>query len=360
MDWHGNFEMDVGHLAYGWQKGGGQAETVYDWRGRFVLGPVLTHPFADNLFVRVTGQPVAWIREDYQLYQVNVDDVYAQIGRIGTWDLMAGRFLTWRVFRKGLGFDLYTLEENGTRVDQDVSAEAGWFPRTYEVNTIFMRDSFGTNPVPQGRAAFHYYPTAWSGIEAVGTYGRLRTGGDVLGGRLAAGLKIPFISLLGGTEYVIWNSAFATPNEDPKPDSAAGSLHATYGFGGSIGLNPWRWLEIVGDYAYRKAEYSDGSRVYLSDRMTSWGGYLQVDPLLAYAGRSILIAGVSFFHTEFLDSNDLFQQHEQMAGYLVHPLGFNNAVVKLVFARAAGRQDSGGQITESMMYSVRFRFAFYY
>jgi hypothetical protein len=112
LEWHGNLELDGGYVKYSWA-GAFVPESVYDSRGRFVLGPMLTQTLGNDYFLRVTGQVVAWVREIYGIYQINADDVYVQVGKQGLWDFMAGRFLTWRVFRKGLGFDLYTLEDTG-------------------------------------------------------------------------------------------------------------------------------------------------------------------------------------------------------------------------------------------------------
>jgi hypothetical protein len=129
LDWHGNLELDDGYVKYSWDKASFHPVTVLDSRGRFVLGPMLTHDLGHsllghNLFLRLTGQFVAWAREvpGGQHYQINADDVYVQVGHQGLWDFMVGRFLTWRVFRKGLGFDLYTLEDTGARPEWIFSA----------------------------------------------------------------------------------------------------------------------------------------------------------------------------------------------------------------------------------------------
>ena len=314
---------------------------------------MLTHDFGNGNFLRVTGQVVAWVREDYNFYQINADDVYAQIGKKGVWDVMAGRFLTWRVFRKGLGFDLYTLEDTGARTKPNFADQSGWYSHMYEVNTIFMRDSFGSTPVPAGRVALHYYPSSWSGIELVGSYGRLQSGGNVAGGRIAAGIQQKYFNALGGAEYEHW----APPQQIGGPDPATGSFIAcdkcgvanAYGAGGSaaLTLNP---VEFVLDAAYRKFDSWNGqvTSVLTSSKTTSFGGYLQLD------------AG-GLFRTEFLDNDKLFQRHWQAAGYIAYPLGFNNAVVKLVLSKATGYQTHRDDpVLDSDMYSLRLRFAFYY
>jgi hypothetical protein len=373
LEWHGNFEMDIGQVRYSFSKDSLVPEKVYDWRGRFVFGPMWTHKLGDHYFLRVTGQPVAWIREDYQIYQINVDDVYVQIGQKGVWDLMAGRFLTWRVFRKGLGFDLYTLEDTGARFAQNFNEAAGFFPHVYEVNTVFLRDGNDGDGhlVPPGRAAFHFYPTSWSGIEATATYGRLQSGGNVLGGRLAAGLNLPFVNALAGAEYVTWRpgSAVADQSNPGKTCDTCGDVNS-YGFGGSIGLTPVSWLEVVGDYAYRQTKDWGGTNNVITTRENmSKGGYLQLDPGLLIANRSFIV-GAGYFHVEYLSddnpkhNNRIYETHNQLATYLVYPLGFNNALVKLVYSRATGHYekgpDDGLQIIDGEMWSVRLRVAFYF
>jgi hypothetical protein len=119
LEWHGNLELDDGYVRYSSDQTSNPTVTVYDSRGRFVLGPLLTQDLGNGYFLRETGQVVAWAREILNNYQINADDVYVQVGKQGLWDFMAGRFLTWRVFRKGLGFDLYTLEDTGALASTD-------------------------------------------------------------------------------------------------------------------------------------------------------------------------------------------------------------------------------------------------
>lgn len=361
VEWHGNIELDVGQVNYTWENNIRQPEKVYDSRGRFVLGPLLSHKFGNGLTLRVTGQAVAWVREDYNFYQINADDVYVQIGKDGLWDFMAGRFLTWRVFRKGLGFDLYTLEDTGARVKENFTDQGGFFPHAYEVNTIFLRDSF---TVPAGRAAFHLYPTSWIGAEAVVSYGRLQSGGNALGGRVAVGVKAPFVNVLFGGEYEGWKPAQALGMSDPKtmafvPSPTRGRTHL-YGVGGSISLTPVRFLELVGDYAYRNNERWDLSDVYINELTQSYGAYAQVDVGALVFYRPLVLGG-GYFKTEFSDNDDAFKSHDQWAAYIVYPLGFNNSVLKLVYSRANGHQErKEDPHVDGNMESIRLRFALYY
>jgi hypothetical protein len=370
LEWHGNLELDDGYVRYSWNTHD-QPEAVYDARGRFVLGPMFTHNFGNDYFLRVTGQAVAWVQEVLNYYQINADDVYVQVGKQGLWDFMAGRFLTWRVFRKGLGFDLYTLEDTGARLaGQRFNPLDGWFPHMYEVNAIFLRDiASGTTQVPSARAAFHLYPTSWSGIELVGSYGHLQSNQDVLGARLAGGINPKYFSLLVGAEYVAWAPDQRQGATDPAtlafvPCDKCGT-EKTYGVGGSAALTPWQPIEIAFSLAYGKHEEwaTTVGGAYKSDKTLSWGGYLQLDAGSPLMHRSLILGG-AFFRTDDRNQDDDYWRHEQLAVYLAYPLGFNNAVVKLVFSKATGYQqlhsDTSATTLDADMYSLRLRFAYYY
>lgn len=369
LDWHGNLELDDGYVKYSWDKASFHPVTVLDSRGRFVLGPMLTHDLGHsllghNLFLRLTGQFVAWAREvpGGQHYQINADDVYVQVGHQGLWDFMVGRFLTWRVFRKGLGFDLYTLEDTGARTTTDYTDQNGFFPHVYEVNYIFMRDPAIT---PAGRAALHIYPTPWSGIEIVGTYGHLEGSQDVLGGRAAAGMKLKYFSLLAGAEYQrVWADQQQLTLDSTACDRCGSERQ--YGAGGSAAVTPLPQIEIAFSLGYgRDRTWRVITDDYDTRRTLSWGGYLQIDVLSFAVNRSLLV-GSGFFRTEYRinGADNEYDRQDQLAAYVAYPLGFNNAVVKLVFSEATGYQESlvpGNTTTlNARMYSVRLRFAYYY
>jgi hypothetical protein len=359
IDWHGNIELDNGYVQYSADASSFQKLKVYDSRGRFVLGPLLTQNLRDDYFLRVTGQVVAWVREIAGSgYQINADDVYVQVGQQGRWDLMAGRFLTWRVFRKGLGFDLYTLEDTGARMTNNYT-DSSWFPHAYEVNTIFLRDpSIG----PSGRVAFHLYPTSWSGIELVGTYGHLNNGQDVLGGRLAAGMKLEYFSLLAGAEYQAVSSDHQLSLSDGSPCDKCNS-ERTYGVGGSLAFTPVRPIEIAVSFAENWDHNYDFQNALDTPKTTrSWGGYGQLDAGSLFMPRSLFLGG-AFFRTEYNSTGAVteYDRHDQLAAYFAYPLGFNNAVVKLVFSEATGyQQPQSPPNLNAHMYSVRLRFAYYY
>lgn len=366
LEWHGNLELDDGYVKYSGDASTFRTLTVYDSRGRFVLGPLLSQDLGNGYFLRETGQVVAWVREipgvAGALYQINVDDVYVQFGKQGLWDVMTGRFLTWRVFRKGLGFDLYTLEDTGARIDNDYT-DGNWFQHMYEVNTIFMRDPVIT---PAGRAAFHFYPTSWSGVELVGSYGHLGSSRNVLGGRLAAGMKLlEYFSLLAGAEYEAVSPDHQQFQSDGTTPCDKCFKERTYGAGGSLAATPLRPIEIAFSIAYNWDHYWDKDQLDTPKKTHSLGGYLQVDALSFFANRSLFVGG-AFFRTEYLSTGgtDEYHRHDQLAAYLAYPLGFNNAVVKLVFSEATGFRQLGTPGNESYlnahMYSLRLRFAYYY
>ena len=81
--------------------------------------------------------------------------------------------------------------------------------------------------------------------------------------------------------------------------------------------------------------------------------------------RSLLVGG-AFFRTEYTDTvaKSEYDTQDQIAASLAYPLGFNNAVVKLVLSEAKGYQESltPGNDTNlnAHMYSLRLRFAYYY
>ena len=123
-------------------------------------------------------------------------------------------------------------------------------------------------------------------------------------------------------------------------------------------------IEIAVNYAYGKdknwlATLGGG---HTDDTTWSAGGYLQLDPLSFFVPHSLIVGG-ALFRTEFHDVGGLgmYQRHDQIAAYLAYPLGFNNAVVKLVFSEAIGyQQPPNPPNLDAHMYSVRLRFAYYY
>jgi hypothetical protein len=340
--WHGGLETDVGYAKYTHSVPTTAAEDFYDFRGRFVVGPEITHPFGGEYFLRAKAQLVAWIREAAGIYQINADDVYGQIGQKGVWDVTLGRFMTWRVYQKGLGFDLYTLEDTGALLKTFVSS--AFYPHIYEVDEIFYR-------AQSGRVAAHVYPTPWSGIEVTGQYGSEITS-NILGGRVAAGVSLPFLTLIAGAEY-----------RSQRPSQEQYSLDAnnaktfcddcgktkTYGGGGSAAVKV-KPIEVgVSAATERSKTWSSlgaggGTLDTTSSfKRTSFGGYGELDVGTLVLGRSLKL-GAGLDRTETLfDSSaagvaGTFLRHVQGAAYVAYPLGFNDSMVKLVVSKADGTQ----------------------
>ena len=87
--------------------------------------------------------------------------------------------------------------------------------------------------------------------------------------------------------------------------------------------------------------------------------------------RSLIVGGAFFRNecrgiqcTSTANNAEEYDRHDQIAYYVAYPLGFNNAVVKLVFSQATGYQEllSPGNTNKlnASMYSLRLRFAYYY
>jgi hypothetical protein len=362
VDWHGGAEIDIGQAKYTFDSPTYSPEKFYDFRGRFVMGPTLTHEFGGHYFIRARGEAVAWLRDAAgSLYQVNVDDVFGQVGDKGLWDLKAGRFFSWRVYHKGLGVDLYTLEDAGAISENDTDNPQAYGPHTYEVNAIYYRER-------PGKIAFHLYPTNFLGIETVAVYGR-ESQYNNLGGRAAAIVHFPFLRVSGAAEY---RSGFPAIQALGSPDPATGArvecthcgVTNVYGFGGGaevtikpveIGLNAAQ--EHTKSYTVKDG--TDDPKA--SNKITSIGGYGELDVGSLAFDRS-LIAGAGWNRTEVLAESTDFTQHIQMQAYVYFPLGFNDAAIKLVGSRAqlqrlVSQGDGTFHELNSVMNSIRFRFS---
>jgi hypothetical protein len=331
LGWDGSAEIDVGYARYDYSLESYRPERIHDFRGRFVMGPVLEYDFDENHFFRFTGQAVAWVRDEAQQYQVNADDVYAQVGRRKTWDIKLGRFESWVVYRKGLGFDPYTLDDTGAL--KEGPKDIGQFGvDMYEVNAIYWRE------LP-GKLAIHVYPLDILGFELVGLYGAGRTT-NYIGGRLAGDLDLKFLRVMAGAEYRNWGPTDEVVTLDPSTnvETACGkcSDRTLIGFGGgAVGLlGP---VELGANAAKSKLDAYDPAGTKLepaaTNEITTFGGYLQVDPGKLLFQRS-LIVGVGMNRTELLVDNGDFERHDQGAAYIAFPLGFNDAMVKLVLSKA--------------------------
>lgn len=328
LGWDGSAEIDVGYARYEYELAGYKPERFYDFRGRFVVGPVLEHDFDEHHFFRATGQVVAWVREEAQLYQVNADDVYVQAGRRKSWDLKLGRFESWSVYHKGLGFDIYTLDDTGALREPNFDTKL-FGVDMYEVNAVYWREM-------AGKAALHVYPVDVLGFELVGLYGSERTTIH-LGARAAADLNLKFLRLTAAAEY-----RTREPSEEVRtlvngvevPCDKC-SDRALFGFGGGaiaklgpleLGVNGAR--SSLTSYQTNGADDLAGS-----NEVTTLGGYLQVDAGTPLFDRALLLGG-GVNRTELLIDNGDFEQHYQSAAFIAFPLGFNDAMIKLVLSKA--------------------------
>jgi hypothetical protein len=395
---YGGLELDVGYAKYTYKDDELQPyEDFNDLRGRFVVGPMLHHDFGQSGFwVAATGQLVAWVRDRAgSQYQINADDVYGQVGGPlgkGQWDFQVGRFMTWRVYHKGLGFDLYTLEDNGANLPQTSVAlgTAQYAVHTYEVNYIYYRQGnlpYGNEEIA-GKMALHYYPAPFLGFELTGVYGQAGGGKkNSLGGRLAADFHknlgpVGLRASVGAEDRweTLAQPKFNNVNPDPAgppdikecPDC---DMRDNKGVGGS-GIVTFSIVELGGglakgwDLAHKISSASVGAERDLahSGVRTTFGGYLQLDPGKLLFKRSLII-GAGLQHTELVMKTNDYQTHMQGAAYIAFPLGFNDAVLKLVVSRAEAENflrssADGAPLTfnkaESAMTAGRLRFAYYF
>ncbi len=360
LELHGGMELDLGYAAYRFEVPSDPSETFNDARGRFVFGPVAEHDFGHGYYLRGVGQVVAWLREELGKYQVNVDDVYARAGKHDGWDVQLGRFETWTAYHKGLGFDYYTLEDGGAlKTPPQNSGLYGVYK--YEVNFIYRRET-------PARVALHLYPTPWLGFEAAAAYGKDQLL-NTLGGRAVADLKLPFLRISLGAEYKTY-----TPAQEASTLDAAGvkivcdkcADRFQYGAGGSAVAN-LSIFEAGGGVARGKQQsYSqkDGTPdLPGSAQRTTFGGYAQVDLGKPLLGRSLIVGGGAHVTESVVDNGD-FERHIQSAAYAAYPLGFNNAMLKLVVSDASllVLEDTGDGVTftsrTNHMRAARLRFSY--
>jgi hypothetical protein len=367
----GGLELDVGYAKYTFDPDENPQyphEEFYDLRGRFVVGPTLQHVFSDGFFLKATAQLVAWVRERYADYQINVDDVYGQvggplvlpgIGKAGNWDLQVGRFMTWRVYHKGLGFDLYTLEDNGAPFGHGAATGDSVFAtHAYEVNYIYLRNAGEpTNTESAGRAALHYYPTRSLGFEITGLYGQSNAeGANTIGGRFAADfherLGPVLLRLSAAAEdrferpyHPTINQTGMDTNGDPIYEECKDCGVQDHKGAGGGGVVKFSIVEAGGGFAKgwdivhetpADSATSNRADAGTGERM-SYGGYLQLDPGSLLFKRP-LILGAGLNRTEKSLENRTYQEHWQGAAYIAFPLGFNkvysDSMLKLVVSRA--------------------------
>ncbi len=363
LGWDGNAQIDIGYASYTFESLTNPPEDFYDFRGRFVFGPVLHHDFGNDFFFRATGQAVMWVREEFNKYQINADDVYFQLGKSNSFDFQFGRFELWQVYHRGRGFDLFTLDDTGAL--RTSPFEGGQFGvDIYEVNEILLRET-------PGHLALHYYPTRWLGFELGGAYGKQLLN-NTYGARFAADLNFDFLRLSGAGEYRTARPAqeqrAVNPDGTTTPCDDCGRKSSFGGGGGAV--VKLGFVDLGVSYAYKKVESfslaSGDADLPGSGSTSSMGGFLELDPGKLLFKRSFVL-GVGFHRTKLLADNNDFQQHDQGAAYAIYPLGFNDASVKLVLAKADLRteEDTGGGTAGKLIYNNdmlagRLRFSYYF
>jgi hypothetical protein len=350
LELHGGMEVDIGRARYSYSTTTQNPESFYDFRGRFVLGGVLTKDLGHDVYIRGVGQTVAWLREQQDQYQINADDVFAQIGMGQLWDLAAGRFFSWRVYRKGLGYDLYTLEDTGAL--KLGPYEGGTFgPHVYEADDIYYREQ-------AGRVALHLYPVKYLGFELLSEYGKEGTS-NTFGVRPAVNFTYSILSLSAAaetrtTDIAVDNAGCPTCGHQSRTGYAGGAV---------IAFSP---IEVGFNYGHQRTKIIGATPPATQDSdasntRQSYGGYFEFD-VGTLAFQQSLKLGFGANHTEFLtdDGND-HEIHNQYAAYIAMPLGFNQAMVKLVLSDAE-LSVGGGPTTpyDSRMRSGRLRFSMAY
>jgi hypothetical protein len=183
-------------------------------------------------------------------------------------------------------------------------------------------------------------------------YGQVGSGNDnTVGGRLAVDFHKGFGPVLlrasAGAEYRASRPALRTKTQDLNTEEYVGCIDCNFadakGVGGGVIVKVGP-AELSGSgargYEMKHKPISGANDPERSERLpqdtaeiTSFGGYLELDPGKYLFERS-LIVGAGGHRTERIQETNDYQVHTQLAGYIAFPLGFNDAMVKLVLSRA--------------------------
>lgn len=349
---YGSLEDDIGFAHYEAEDESLTDDTLFDHRGRFVVGPLLHLDLPSDFFFEATGQLVAWIKNNEGNPLIAADDAWGKLGKMNLWDVQVGRFEAWRVFQKfpvrshDLGpefhsravgesagaFDLFTLEDTGALFAPPVSSRS-YYVDMYEVSFILLREEAGS-------AAFHYFPSSNAGFELHLKYGE-QAQQNKYGARLAAFARpLRELTLSAAGEWR--TSRTGSPARSPDPRQPGEFLECDdcgradqYGAGGGAVLEAGPF-ELALSAAYGKEKgfraVDGGLDNELTRETMSVGGYAQ----FTLAG-SLNLGGAAFL-TQRLDRSDNFQTHTQTAAYLFYPLA-RDLSVKLVVTYATGEDD---------------------
>ncbi len=389
--WDGSLVIDVGYADYRFSTSSFAPEDFHDFRGYAEFGPVFEHRFGKDkqAFLRGQAQFVAWIREQEGIYQVNVFDVFAQIGLRERVDLQVGRFNSWRVYQRGNGFDIFTLEDVGAVCQPPLVT--GPCPNMYEADFMWLR---GT----QGRAATHVYPLkgilpkGWDdfGLEGMVEYGKVNVSNSI-GLRAAAIYDVYWARLSGAIEKRTFTPAARAQTVLPDgtvqvcPDCTKLEQH---GFGGGIMVRP-PYMEAAVNYADGNeknfgstgaAEPSgESSRVTVGGYAEFHTGHLidradsgeKPGHFVDQSSENIrqITIGYGINRTEWTNGLADFTRHTQHAAYIKYNFGFNESFLKLVGSRADALIDenqSGDANNPSFrtratdMLAVRLRYGYFF
>lgn len=385
----GGLQMDLGYSDYRQSIETEGPEVLHDFRGQFWVAPVLEHRFLKNKdgFVRVSAELVAWLREEVNLYQVNLFDVYAQAGIEDVFDFQIGRLTTWRMVNVGNGYDIFTLEDTGP-VEVNDFAAGQFYPFRYEVDYVWLRDA-------PGRASLHFYPLKkfvpadWNnlGIELTGQYGT-RGKQNLDGARATVIYDQKWVRVAGAAEY--------ETQKNTKDQVSASDLtlceQCTWqyrrGYGASVTVRP--------PYVVAAVNHSDGFTVNKGPRgeageegrgeITTQSGFIELHTghLLASAkdgprpdlwadqrSENIrkLTVGFGGRRTEQLFGNNDFWRVDSRVAYIKYNFGFNESSIKFVGTYGEGTTlDNTRAISETPRYlrrdgdqlAGRIRFAYYW
>lgn len=354
--WDGSLVVDVGYADYRYSTSSFPQEDFNDFRGYAEFGPVFEHRFGKEKkgFLRGQAQLVAWIREQEQVYQVNVFDVYAQVGLKDRVDLQVGRFNSWRVYQRGNGFDIFTLEDTGATCQPP--RESGPCPNMYEADFMWLR---GT----QGRGAVHVYPLkgilpkGWDdfGLEGLVEYGKLNQSNSI-GFRAAAIYDAYWARISGAIETRTFTPA--TRSQTVLPDGSVSVCDDCFrlqqhGFAGGVMVRP-PYMEAAVNYAdgdernfgstgagepsgestrITVGGYTEFHTGHLIDRGDSGEKPGHFTDQSSENIRQITI-GYGINRTEWFNGLADFTRHTQHAAYIKYNFGFNESFIKIVGSRA--------------------------
>lgn len=353
LDWAGSLEVDIGLANYEAEDEAEVDDQLYDYRGRFVIGPLVKLGLGSDLFFAATGQVVTWVKNNEDRPLLNADDVWGMFGGVAAdgrrlWDVQIGRFEAMPVYFKsgvidhdpsplwGQGettgaFDLFTLEDQGALCRPPL-ANQEYCVDIYEVNHILLRDEVGS-------VAFHWFPIDGLAFELHGKYGQVISTNH-LGGR-AALVYAPtsWLQVSGAAEMRLERNGSPPKQTDPTTGAITECTDCgrrdNQGAGGGIvlkvpGLGKLK-PELAANAAYSTRDFWDGNAELIANNspaITSFGGYAQI-------GYGDFLVGAAGNNTEAETPDGSSESHLQVAAYTRYALQ-ESLSLKLVLTYAEG------------------------